>query len=139
MSVAYLASPIDFADDIETKRRAAANLAAEMGFAAVFDPSRAWRIGDGAEPSASLQRVNLQALLAADALLAVLPAGTPSLGVPLEIHHAIQASIPTLIVEQQDRPSWTLAYFARTGLLFRMHELDQFVAAVAGRTEEARR
>ena len=54
----------------------------------VFDPGDAFTVGKRAEPDDSLPRVNRAALIAADLVVAFIPAGVPSLGVPMEIDRA---------------------------------------------------
>lgn len=133
MTTAYLATPIDLHTDSEVPnlRKEWTRIAHEMGFAAVYDPASAWDIGPEATPTDSLQQVNLAALQACDALIAILPSGVPTLGVPLEIHMATSMGKPTLVVGV-DKPSWTLAWFARSGSLFFENDLGGFVQAVAG-------
>lgn len=133
MTTAYLATPIDLhehRETIEGLRREWTDTAIKMGFSAVYDPSKAWTLDIKAKPSESLQQVNLAALQACTALIAILPEGVPTLGVPLEIHMATSLGKPTLVVTDA-KPSWTLAWFARGGSLFHQDDLEGFVHAVA--------
>lgn len=134
MTTAYLATPIDLHRDraVAETRDTIRDELFEMGFSAVFDPSTAWTISAAAEPSPGLQQVNLAALGAADALVAYLPEGVPTLGVPLEIHYASQMGKPVLIYTGQASRSWTLAWFGRGGNVYYRDDLERFVAAVAG-------
>ena len=133
MTTAYLATPIDLHanPNIPVVRDEIRSQLFQMGFSAVFDPSSAWAVNPNAHPNQGLQAVNLAALQASTALVAYLPPGVPTLGVPLEIHIATSMGKPTLIVGGSES-SWTLAWFARTDCLFRDDELEGFVAAVAG-------
>lgn len=135
MTTAYLASPIDLhsVPDMHQRRAEFRDLVFEMGFSAVYDPSTAWTLSPTAEPSPNLQEVNIAALRAAAALVAWIPPGVPTLGVPLEIQVATDMGKPTLVAGP-DRSSWTLAYLARSGTLFFENDLEGFVAMVAGQT-----
>lgn len=135
MTTAYLASPIDLHSmpDMVERRAEIRDLAFEMGFSAVFDPSSAWTLHTNSKPNPGLQEVNIAALRAATALVAWIPPGVPTLGVPLEIQVATEMGKPTLVMGP-DRASWTLAYLARSGTLFYENDLEGFVAMVAGRT-----
>ena len=133
MTTAYLATPIDLhehRETIEGLRDEWTRTAHEMGFSAVYDPSRAWDVKPDATPSESLQQVNLAALQACTALIAILPQGVPTLGVPLEIHMATSLGKPTLVVTDA-KPSWTLAWLARGGSLYMQDDLEGFVSHVA--------
>lgn len=133
MTTAYLATPIDLhghREAIEGLRKEWTDTAIEMGFSAVYDPSKAWTLDIEAKPSESLQQVNLAALQACTALIAILPEGVPTLGVPLEIHMATSLGKPTLVVTDA-KPSWTLAWFARGGSLYTRDDLEGFVVHVA--------
>lgn len=134
MTTAYLATPIDLHRDsgVAEMRETIRDELFEMGFSAVFDPSSAWTLHTNSKPNPGLQQVNLAALGAADALVAYLPDGVPTLGVPLEIHYASQMGKPVLIYTGQARRSWTLAWFGRGGNVYYRDDLERFVAAVAG-------
>lgn len=140
MTTAYLASPIDLHGDptlIEDLRRDWVQTLYEMGFSAVFNPASAWGINPAADPDPGLQQMNLAALDAATALVAILPTGVPTLGVPLEIHQATSRGKPTLVVGPT-QASWTLAWFARGGTLFFEDDLEGFAHAVAERVPATR-
>lgn len=133
MTAVYLASPIDLhnSEKVAGLRTDWTETAFEMGFSSVFDPSQAWSISSVAGPHESLQRVNLAALQASDALIAILPSGIPTLGVPLEIHMATSLGKPTLVVTDAAETSWTLSWLGRGGALFYQDDLQGFVRTVA--------
>ena len=136
MTTAYLATPIDLHREsgVAEMRETIRDELFEMGFSAVFDPSSAWTIHTNSKPNPGLQQVNLAALGAADALIAYLPEGVPTLGVPLEIHYASQMGKPVLIYTDMPQSSWTLAWFGRGGNVYYRDELERFVQAVARAT-----
>lgn len=105
--VVYLAGPIDQAHGShavnEMRYNARMELAARR--ATFYDPHGAWVVAqfDDERPlPATIQRVNDTALMAADGMMALLPAGVPTVGVPFEIALAIQHDIPVVVV--CDRP-----------------------------------
>lgn len=101
--VIYLAGPIDQAQGVNVVTDMRAHARAELAGrrATFYDPAAAWTVAqhdDDRPLPATLQRVNDTALLAADGMLALLPAGIPTVGVPYEIALAVQHSIPVLVV-----------------------------------------
>ena len=108
----YLAQPIDqVAQPAEPYGVAAAvdeALERVKRPTAVFRPGRAWAVA-GMEPNPHLQDANLDVLNRVDLLLAVVPAGVPTLGVTIEIAYAIRYRVP-VVVYSDLRTSWTLSW-----------------------------
>lgn len=109
MKLVYLAAPIDFADnriDVNTDRRRAIELLRSNDFG-VFDPMAAFDVVNQA-PDARVYEINQDALSRCDGVLALLPIGVPSVGVPMEIKHAAEVMrIPVAVVG--GGKSWSLA------------------------------
>ena len=63
-----------------------------------YYPQHAFTVGPSTEPFRGLEKANRGALAAADALVALLPAGVRSVGVPREIEAAIARGIPVAVV-----------------------------------------
>lgn len=101
MKTVYLAAPIDQRPVEGLPARfdysSAYEELIEAGFT-VYDPRSAWSGVNQEVGQASLQRVNDQAIAECDAMLAVLPDSTPSIGVPIEIERAAQLSKPIAVV-----------------------------------------
>lgn len=98
--IAYLAQPIDQVVDRDVWLRATAQIHTELsrlGYT-VYQPARAWRVPLNAELDGRLEAVNREALGQADLLVAYLPAGVPSIGVPMEIAQALQDKIPVVAI-----------------------------------------
>lgn len=99
----YLAGPIDQAGGhkhgVDLMRADARRVLLARG-AVVYDPSFAWATPafDGRALPPSIQSTNDRALLNSDGLLALLPVGVPTVGVPMEIALALQHGIPTVVV-----------------------------------------
>lgn len=74
----------------------------------VFDPGHAFTVGALAEPEPGLREINQFALRSADLVVAYLPAGVPSVGVPMEIDLAASLGKRVLIVTSAK--SWMLQY-----------------------------
>lgn len=92
--ITYLASPIDRANTdpgfAVMRSRLRDWLVAES--AAVYDPAGAWSI----EPLKALDQtldalseINFRALDSADLVVALAPLGVPTVGVPIEVYHAL--------------------------------------------------
>lgn len=117
----YLARPIDQAEDPEHRAVDSSagllRMCAEdaIGLAnrplAVYRPNRAWSVTGNLTPNEHLQNANLEVLNRVDLLLAVIPAGVPTLGVPVEIEHALRVGVPVLILTDLES-SWTVAWWA---------------------------
>lgn len=99
--VVYIASPIDQAGthaiEIDQARYDARSfLAGEL--MSFYDPKGAWHATTIGPTSRAIQRVNDIALAESDGMLALLPAGVPTVGVPYEIALALQYGIPVMVV-----------------------------------------
>lgn len=92
-TMVYLAEPIDQA---EAAQRGTDDLHTwlQSKQLSVYRPRAAWR---AASPDPRVDRVNRTALERADLMLAHLPAGVPSIGVPMEIEYAVQRGIPVRV------------------------------------------
>lgn len=96
--VIYLAHPIDHNHrDLEADLDYISSLCKRAGNDAVFIPGRAWNHVDISQDS-NIQTVNLAAIDNSDAVIAYWPRGIESVGVPLEIAHAIQTGTPVLLI-----------------------------------------
>lgn len=106
----YLAEPIDQAAGIYRQgvEDVRAGLA-EQGWL-IFRPKDAWMVNAEAVPNPTLERVNRAALEGADVLMAYLPLGVPTVGVPREIEAATALGIPTVVILLPgQKPGWALA------------------------------
>lgn len=74
----------------------------------VYDPLSAFQVGQEAEITPAIRAINTEALRQADLLLAFLPAGVPTIGVPMEIESAVSADKQVIVVS--DAGSWSLQY-----------------------------
>ena len=77
------------------------------GIGWIYDPKEAFRVGKG-ERSPGLMEINDAALSRADLVVAWLPAGVPTIGVPIEIDRALRSFKPTIVIT--DAPSWAVQY-----------------------------
>jgi dUTP pyrophosphatase len=68
-----------------------------------YYPSHAFTVGPHVTPNGGLERANRGALAACDGLVALLPAGVPSVGVPREIESAKAAGLPVAVVTDNAR------------------------------------
>lgn len=112
----YLAQPIDQADATINNGQWLAQCANDaLGLVnrplAVYRPNQAWSVLGDLPPNEHLQNANLEVLNRVDLLLAVIPAGVPTLGVPVEIEHALRIGTPVLILTDLES-SWTVAWWA---------------------------
>lgn len=100
MKVGYLATPIDqtgsHIEELQDMRASARSGLAKAGYW-VFDPSLAWRPSKQ-QAGEAVQQVNDAAISAADVMLALLPSGIPTVGVPIEIVRAARCGIPVALV-----------------------------------------
>jgi dUTP pyrophosphatase len=119
--VVYLAHPIDFADEDYASR--VCYVMQNEGLTA-YIPGYAFKTPLGAMPNERLSRINRAALSECDGLIAVLPLGQKTLGVPMEIEQARAEGKPTLIVADSDTiaRSWALP---RTKLTLFTDELSE--------------
>jgi dUTP pyrophosphatase len=109
--MAYLASPIDQAiaydTSISTIKEKVKYLLLDNGIEVVYDPSEAFRVLSNAKPGDEIQAVNVTAMDLADCVVAVMPSGVPSVGVPIEIATAAATGKPVAVLT--DTLSWVLA------------------------------
>jgi hypothetical protein len=75
----------------------------------VFDPGDAFRVNPHAEPDDTLARINRMAAENAAAVVAFLPAGVASIGVPVEIDRAVTDG-KHVVVFSDIKASWVLTY-----------------------------
>lgn len=73
----------------------------------VYDPKSAFSVSPTASIGPGIRQINAAALESADLLLAVLPAGTVSVGVPMEIERALSLGLEVVVVS--DAKSWMLS------------------------------
>lgn len=112
MKLAYLAGPIDQAgnrEELWTDRQRARLLLREAGFV-VYDPSQAFTgsiesLREADDPR--IGQMNWKALFAADAVMAMLPRGVPTIGTPMEMMAAVQNGTPVAVIGAQG--SWQVA------------------------------
>lgn len=78
----------------------------EAGIDVVYDPGDAFRVRRGSTPTGQIAEVNNQAISAADGVVAWLPSGVPSVGVPMEIARAVLMGKPVAVIS--DVYSWSL-------------------------------
>lgn len=104
----YVASPIDYGKaELEDLDRARRGLQAVGMFSYFAD--MAFHTGE-ATPDHRVRKVHHRALTQADCMLAFLPGGVRSVGVPMEIEQAVaQCGIPTAVVGPGIDGSWALA------------------------------
>lgn len=95
---------------------------ADIPAAAVFDPGDAFLVRHGAEPDAAISKVNNAAIDAADAVLAFMPRGVSSIGVPMEIAQAGMVGKPVAVLS--DSYSWALRMDRDNVRIFSEGDLD---------------
>lgn len=110
----YLAYPIDqgYDDRLDQLRAVAKTVVAQNG-GLVYDPGEAFTISNHTAIGPEIEFVNRAALSVCDAVVAFLPKGVPSIGVPMEVQSAIAAGRQTLIFS--DTMSWALGGLVGTG------------------------
>lgn len=101
----YLAGPIDQVAGVAGRQASSLTRAVleeadrlDMSF---YVPNRAYAIGDTL-PSRQVDEINRAALDRCAGLVAVLPAGVPTLGTPVEVEQMIRAGRPALVVVTGD-------------------------------------
>jgi hypothetical protein len=101
----YLAHPIDQGPlDTADARRALLT----HGHV-IFDPARAWSVGEGAPLVPGLQAANHAVIRKVDVVLALVDANRLSIGVVAEIVEAAQSGVRALVVGDI-APSWALTF-----------------------------
>lgn len=114
----YYAHPIDQASTdgpANTVVRATDEVLATALDVAVYSPSNAWSASGLTPPNHRLQDVNMMALHGADVMVVALPAGVPTLGVPIEMHIALERLRLPVIVHTDLTHSWVLAWLVQQG------------------------
>lgn len=106
MTGVYLATAIDQAQGQSDTRLAIREwLSNTQGVSWVYDPKDAFSVGPG-QLDSGIREINAAALAASDVLLAYLPKGVTSIGVPMEIERALALGLHVVVVS--DAPSWML-------------------------------
>lgn len=99
----------------------------QNGVDIVYDPGDAFRVRAGAEAGPEIRSVNQQALSTADAVLALMPLGLPSVGVPMEVDSAVVSGKAVAIVT--DVSAWMLRFGEYADYQRFSPDLDGFDAA----------
>lgn len=107
--VLYVAEPIDQSNHGAWKEEVTRSIkvATDRGWL-VYRPAGAWRLGKQAPVGPEIEAVNRHVLLNARAVLAFLPKGVASIGVPRELEWASSNGTPALAVTDATG-SWSLA------------------------------
>jgi dUTP pyrophosphatase len=74
--------------------------------AVVFDPGDAFMVRKGSNPGPEIASINMNVIDQAEGVLAWLPQGVSSIGVPMEIAHAAMQGVPVAVIS--DTYSWAL-------------------------------
>ena len=74
-----------------------------------FDPGDAFKVTYQADPHSGIREINTYAALTADLVVAFLPAGVPSVGVPMEIDRAVSQG-KIVVIFTDIIASWMLEY-----------------------------
>lgn len=130
----YWAEPIDRAPITQEYNQYISD-AADEGWT-VFRPRDAFTTSCGFDPSGALEAANRATLATCSALIAFLPSGVQTIGVPAEIEFALGRGIPVAIVTDITM-SWAIAGFADRGALITNHTPDALVWLSAAVESEA--
>jgi dUTP pyrophosphatase len=110
----YVASPIDqvvnteaLADAFDLLEKAKYELL-NGGVAVIYDPGSAFKASIRSKPGPEIREVNSTALQQADSVLAIMPKGVASIGVPMEVEYAVQSGKDVAVLT--DTASWSLQY-----------------------------
>lgn len=106
--ILYLAEPIDQSDYGVWKESVASfeRVAVKAGWL-VFRPSGAWKLDPAVAPvGPEIEAVNRLVMANAGAIVAHLPKGVPTVGVPREVEWGIANGVPTIVAA--DNPGWSL-------------------------------
>lgn len=138
----YIARPIDLSKltpDQQCTLSDAKQLLVSQGWT-IYEPARAWTIGQGAQPHSKLQEINNYALTHADALLAFWPE-LPGIGVATEIQLADIHRIPIHVVSKVADVSWALAGLEHAVCAWQFDAVDEHLlhARAEKRSAVARR
>lgn len=93
----YLGEPIDQSARGSTHSDCVADMLASDGHL-VYRPRRAFTVGAQPRPHAGVERVNRSALAESEVLVAIMPKGVASIGLPREIEAFAQASKPWAVL-----------------------------------------
>lgn len=110
----YWADPIDQRDILDdTRQREQVHTLKTLRYLGdsgwvVYYPQDAF-LGAFNAPTPAISNINNHALESAAALVAVLPLGVPTIGVPAEINHAIGLGKPVVIITDAMSTSWVVA------------------------------
>lgn len=136
MTGVYLAQAIDQGRVQHGPAEAKDWLSRVPGVSWVYDPMSAFQVGQEVAPTAAIRSINIEALHQSDLLLAFLPAGVPTIGVPMEIESAATEGKQVVVIS--DAVSWSLQYDApnvRTFLSWD-HETQAAIKDILGRASE---
>lgn len=106
--VLYLAEPIDQSDFGAWKEavQTLVKIATSRGWL-VFRPASAWKLDPAMAPiGPEIEVVNRQVMGIAGCIVAFLPSGVPTVGVPREVEWGKIHGVPTLVAT--DKPGWSL-------------------------------
>lgn len=105
--ILYMAEPIDQSDFGVWKEsvQSMVKVAISRGWL-VFRPASAWRLDSSTVVGSEIEVVNRFVMGAAGAIVAHLPAGVPSVGVPREVEWGVANGVPTLVAT--DKVGWSL-------------------------------
>lgn len=111
--VIYWAEPIDFVENGPASDPKVYEVARMVGKAlhrrgwSIYRPAAAWSVADG-KPTYDVQRINMQVLDMADAVVAALPHGVRTIGVPFELGYAEARHKPWRVIT--NGRSWALPH-----------------------------
>lgn len=107
--VLYLAEPIDQAGNLNRWPVERLHWYLKHQGWAIYRPWHIWSIGTKAEPGPEVDEINREALARSHAVVAHLPEGVPTIGVPREIELARGYGIPVAVLRPDgDKISWAL-------------------------------
>lgn len=111
MSGVYLAYSIDQSQSVTAGRGPTRpDLRTMPGVSWIYDPGQAFDVGPG-QKDCGIREINAAALEQAAAVVAWLPPGQVSVGVPMEIDRAARAGKPVVVITGTgDHPSWMLQF-----------------------------
>lgn len=105
----FLARPVDQASpELKEQVRAQAVWSLLQRGLVTYDAGVAFSVPPGAECGDCIEKVNWQAMWRSNGVLAVLPEGVATIGVPMEIERAHHAGIPVAVVGPAG--SWSLQF-----------------------------
>lgn len=106
----YLAGPIDQVGAVDRAglgpKRTYIRHAIHCNEAIAYDPSQAFLVGRDVKPNGFIRRVNDHAIREADAVVALMPKGVPTVGTPMEVEYALSLGKPVAVVGGE---GWHLA------------------------------